>query len=40
MEMVETVYDSQWLMEQGIYLLNDNTLAQNIRELQFVPLPA
>lgn len=36
---METVYNPQWLMEQGIDLLNGDTLTQSIHELQSVPLP-
>lgn len=36
---METVYNSQWLMEQGIDLLNGDALTQSIHELESVPLP-
>jgi cysteine synthase A len=36
---METVYNPQWLMEQGIDLLNGDALTQSIHELQSVPLP-
>lgn len=36
---METVYNPQWLMEQGIDLLNGDALTQSIHELESVLLP-
>jgi len=36
---METVYNPQWLMEQGIDLLNGDALTQSIHELESILLP-